>query len=292
MVFISCSNSVLFLAKVTQRLATLIAMISLSFYFLYLSHELLVATFSLPNFSNLCGLPTIDQNPLFQIHRFFGLKYETFIYKEVFNILILLLFCIHHSLMAREESKNFMMLISPNYVFFERSFYLLFAAFSLSLNCILHQPDPEIFLDFSHPIINMIFTILLLLHVLLNLFAFLDMGEADIVGFGLIKIFEENKGTHIPINFRQKPPSLLSKMMRHPIYYCATAEIWLSSTKISYGRIIFNLIMTVFVILGTFMEEKEIIKKYPSYLEHIKEVPNKFFPDLTQLFKSQTKRDQ
>lgn len=292
MVFISCSNSVLFLAKVTQRVATLTAMISLSFYFLYLSHDLLIETLSLPNFSSIYGLPSIDKNSLFQIHRVFGLKYETFIYKEVFNILILLVFCIHHSLMAREESKNFMMRISPKYVFFERSFYLLLAAFTLSFNCIMHQPNPEIFVDFSHPITNMIFTILLLLHLLLNIFAILDMGEADVLGFGLIKIFEENKGTHLPINFRPKPPSLLSKMMRHPIYYCAIVLIWVSSTKISYGRIIFNLIMTVFVVLGTFLEEKEIIKKYPSYLEHIKEVPNKFFPDLTQLFKSQAKRDQ
>ena len=190
--------------------------------------------------------------------------------------------------MARENSKNIFMSINQNFIFFERSFFLILASFYLGICLLLHQPNPSIILDFSHPIMNVIFTILLILHGLLNLWAFFDL---DIAGFVRMRIFEKNAGTHVPIQFNPKPPTSLSKMMRHPIYYCAIAEIWLSSTKISYGRLFFNTFFTIFVLFGTLLEEKEIIKKYPSYMEYVKEVPNKYFPDITQLFKKYEKNN-
>lgn len=279
MTFIPASPKTLFLAKSFQRISSITAMISMTYFFLFNSKEFLESALGLQSILKDFPLPTMESNSYININEL------SFIKREIFNFLFIALFCGQHMVLARGWFKDFMKKINIYYVFFERSIFNFLASVFLFTGMLFHQPSEEILLDFSNKYTDFVMIFLLFIHVLLELWAFHDMKDADIMGFALVKLFEENKGTHIPIHFKQKPPSLLSNLMRHPLYYCAFAHLWLATTKITTSRMIWNIILSVFILVGTHFEEKEIIRKHPDYLDYIKRVPNKYMPNLGIFFK-------
>lgn len=287
MLFITSSKKLIFLAKWVQRFSSLAAILSISLFFLFLSQDLLRETIGLPKFLDFLPIPNIDKNRLLNIEDWYNDSSKDYsLLKGIFNITLIFIFSLQHSLMSREVIKKFFRNINKNYIFFERSIFNLSAAICLGICLYLYQPNDKTFIDISNSFTNSIFLFLLTLNLLLEMYAFYDMIEADdILGFGLIKIFEKNNGTFFPIEFKQKSPSLLSELMRHPIYFCSLSHLWLGATRISCGRMIFSVFFTVFIFVGTYFEEQEIIRKYPSYLKYIKKVPNKFLPNLSILLK-------
>lgn len=281
MPFIPATPRTLLWAKLFQRISAFLSFLSLTYFFLFLNIELLHLTLGFPE--NLCRT-TIDYNPFFSSED----HLSGLFLKETFNICLILVFSLQHSLMAREGFKEICKEINQKYVFFERSLFTFTASLCLGLALFLHQPNDKVFIDFSCTMTNSFMLFLLFLHVLLEFKAFYDMRDADLLGFAHIRLFEEKLGTTYPIEFIERKPSLLSQMMRHPIYYGLLAHLWLSSTKITYGRIMFNIYLTIFIIIGTYFEEKEIIRKYPNYAEYMKNTPNKFFPNLAILGHSYT----
>lgn len=278
MSFISATSGTIFWAKIFHRIAASLSIISLVYFFLFLSIDLLHETLDFPKF---LILPTIDFNPFFKSEEYLN---DLFL-KEFINIFLIIVFSLQHSFMAREGFKEIWKGINQNYVFFERSLFIFAASLFLGACLFLHQPNDKVLIDFSCAITNSLMLFLLFLHVLIEFKAFYDMRNADILGFAHIRLFEENLGTNYPIQFVEKKPSLLSQMMRHPIYYGSLAHLWLSSTKITYGRMLFNVYLTIFIFIGTYFEEKEILKKYPSYADYMKKTPNKFFPNLMVLLR-------
>ena len=287
MAFISASKQTIFLAKYFQRISALCAHFSLFFFIIFLNLDLFRATFQCLQTSQILDfLPVVDKNPNFNFESYFQTYFENiFFIKEVVNLTLFFPFSIQHIIMAREVTKNFMKNLNINYVFFERSIYVILSAIFLSNAFILHQPNDKVLLDFSNPLSNSLFSSLIILHILIELRTFYEMGEADVTGYGLIKIFEKYQGADFPIEFKEKPPSLISSLMRHPLYYCLLVHFWLGSTKITSGRLILNIYLTIFILIGTYCEEREIMRKYPSYKEYIKIVPNKYLPDLTIFLK-------
>lgn len=279
MTFIPASPKTLFFAKSFQRVSSITAMFSMTYFFLFNSKEFLESVFGLQPLLKDFPLPTLESNSYIKINE------PSFIKREIFNFLFIALFFAQHMILARGWFKDFMKKIDIYYVFFERSVFNFLASVFLFTGMFFHQPDGEIFLDFSNKYSDFLIAFLLFAHVLLEFWAFHDMKDADLMGFALVKLFEENKGIHIPIHFKQKPPSLLSNLMRHPLYYCAFAHLWLATTKITVSRMIWNVILSVFILFGTHFEEKEIIRKHPDYLDYKKRVPNKYLPNLAILFK-------
>ena len=133
--------------------------------------------------------------------------------------------------MAREVTKNLLKNLNMNYIFYEKSIYVMLSSIFLAIAFILHQPNNKVLLDFSNPVSNSVFSSFIIFHILLQLRIHYEMGEADIMGYGLIKIFEKNQGVDFPIGFKLKPPSLISNLMRHPPYYCFLVHFWMGQQK-------------------------------------------------------------
>lgn len=232
MTFIPANPRTLLFAKIFQRISAISSAFSLIYFFLFNSKEFLQSTLGFKSFFDCFNLPTVDSNPYIDI------KETSFIKKELFNFAIILLFCAQHMFFARSWFKDLMIKITPSYVFFERALFNFLSSVFLFSGMFFHQPTETIVLNFSSKYTDFVMILLLFLHLLIDLWAFYDMKDADLGGFFLIKLFEENKGAHFPIQFKQKPPSLLSKLMRHPIYYCSLSHLWLGTTKITISRLV------------------------------------------------------
>ena len=61
-------------------------------------------------------------------------------------------------------------------------------------------------------------------------------------------------------------------MMRHPMYFALIIYLWFQTTKLA--DIVVNIVLTVYVIIGTILEEKKLVLEFgESYIQYQNEVP-------------------
>ena len=74
-------------------------------------------------------------------------------------------------------------------------------------------------------------------------------------------------------------------MCRHPMQAGVLLLVAFSSPTYTIDRLIFVGVNTIGIILGVFMEDKRMSKKFSKIDEYKKEVPNMFIPDVRKLWK-------
>jgi protein-S-isoprenylcysteine O-methyltransferase Ste14 len=63
------------------------------------------------------------------------------------------------------------------------------------------------------------------------------------------------------------------KWVRHPLYTCVLLLLW-SSPDVSADRLLLNIIWTVWVVLGTVLEERDLVSRFgKSYIKYQRDVP-------------------
>jgi protein-S-isoprenylcysteine O-methyltransferase Ste14 len=170
------------------------------------------------------------------------------------NAVLLAVFAIQHSVMARRGFKRWWTRFVPKPV--ERSTYVLFASLALAL--ILWQWRPIggtvwALEGAAAAVVDLLFWvgwgILLLSTVLLNHFEL----------FGL---------TQVRAGFRGQDPSepvfrtpLLYKWSRHPLYLGFLIAFW-SAPTMTFGHLLFSLGCTGYILLGIFLEERDLIADF------------------------------
>jgi len=88
-------------------------------------------------------------------------------------------------------------------------------------------------------------------------------------GISQIKNFGKTEKINPSEDIKKK--GLLS-IVRHPMYFGFIMFVWCQTT--SRLAIIINLILTIYVIIGTILEEKKLELKYgETYIKYQKEVP-------------------
>ncbi len=88
-------------------------------------------------------------------------------------------------------------------------------------------------------------------------------GIRQIINFGKIK--EINSSEEL------KRKGLLG-ITRHPMYLALLIFLWCQTFRVT--DIVVNTVLTIYVIIGTFLEEKKLILEFgDSYLKYQKEVP-------------------
>lgn len=184
----------------------------------------------------------------------------------VIDLLVLGVFAIQHSVMARPAFKRGWTRLVPAPV--ERSTYVLFATAALILIMWAWRPIPTVVWSVGHGRLAMAITILSLLGWALVLVSTFLINHFEL--FGLQQVWANMNGREIPPPEFKSP--LFYKMVRHPIYLGFLIAFWAAPTM-TVGRMVFAVATTLYMLIGIWFEERDLVGYFgDTYVEYRRRV--------------------
>jgi protein-S-isoprenylcysteine O-methyltransferase Ste14 len=179
-------------------------------------------------------------------------------------------YCALHSYLISIRFTNIITRFLKNYYAFYRLFYVLFSLVLLVLLInYTTQLDNEIIISYSYPL-SVIRYILMYGSLLIFFWAFF-FDYDSLSFFGIRQILSFGKVKKVNPSDEIKKNGLLG-VIRHPMYLCLIIYIWTQTFK--KIDIIVNAILTIYVIIGTLLEEKKLVLEFgDAYVKYQNEVP-------------------
>ncbi len=194
----------------------------------------------------------------------------TVIFSLIINLLLLSLFAVQHSVMARPGFKKWFIRFIP--VAVERSTYVLLSSLILFLLYYCWQSMPEIIWNIESSIGRLILMSLFWFGWLFVLLSTFMINHFDL--FGLRQVYINFKGQeYSEIEFRTVG---LYKLCRHPIMLGFIIAFWATPTM-TVGHLLFAVVTTAYIFIALQFEERDLIKYFGDmYKTYKKNVPMVF----------------
>lgn len=190
---------------------------------------------------------------------------EPLLQSVVIDVLLIALFAIQHSVMARQGFKRWWTRMVPPSV--ERSTYLLATSLVLLVLYWQWQPIPAPIWTVQDPILAGVIDAVFWLGWVVLVASTFMLNHFEM--FGLSQVFGRLFGKQ-PSDATFRTP-LLYRWVRHPIYLGVLLAVW-ATPAMTVGHLLLALVVTGYILIGIQLEERDLIQQfgdqYHRYRQH------------------------
>ena len=183
------------------------------------------------------------------------------------NVILLSIFAIQHSVMARPVFKRWWTKIVPEPI--ERSTFVLFSSLALILLYWQWRAIPDVVIwDVTTPIGNSLLWALFFIGWAIVLLSTFMINHFDLFGLRQVDIYRRGE-QYSNLGFRTP---LFYKLVRHPIMLGFIIAFW-ATPRMTAGHLLFAAVTTAYILVAIQLEERDIIGAHGTeYEEYRKQV--------------------
>jgi methanethiol S-methyltransferase len=183
------------------------------------------------------------------------------------NLVLLLVFGLQHSFMARRGFKQMLVRWIP--VELERSFYVILSGFVLFALVLLWSPMAPPLYDVRGSVLGYVLHGGAALGVVVIMGALVSMDGWDLIGVrSVISILRDRMPEPMP--FRTP---FLYRVVRHPLYLGMLMMFWFTPAM-THDHLFFAEVMTAYILIGIWFEERDLVVRYGDvYRTYQQQVP-------------------
>jgi protein-S-isoprenylcysteine O-methyltransferase Ste14 len=170
----------------------------------------------------------------------------------IVNLVLMSIFAIQHSVMARPQFKRWWTQFVPASV--ERTTYVLLATLALALLIWQWQPIPTVVWQIGNPTVAMAVMALSFIGWLIVLSSTFLINHFEL--FGLHQVANNLTGRPMPTPRFRTP--LFYRFVRHPIYLGFIIAFWAAPTMTA-GHLLFAAVTSTYILVGIWLEERDMV---------------------------------
>jgi methanethiol S-methyltransferase len=184
--------------------------------------------------------------------------------------LLSILFFIQHSGMIRTSFRTWLSSIIPSH--YHPATYAIASGIALTAAVLLWQPSQTVLCQAEGPL-RLLARAIVVLAIVGFSWGVRALGNFDTFGLNPIRAYLRGRQLRAP-NIIIRGPYL---WVRHPLYFCILVLIW-SFPDVSSDRLLFNVLWTLWTVLGTYFEEKDLVAEFGDQYRHYQKSVPMLFP--------------